>query len=130
MMKKELVSLPDAEFEVMDALWKCGGKSISTVAIQKQMNTDKKAQTVLTMLSRLSEKGFLSSEKLGKERTWTAKVTEEEYRSFEAKKIVDRVYGGSLSELISAFYDGKGLTREEADSLLDFIEKQRGGEGK
>ncbi len=123
-MKKELISLPDAEFEVMNAVWQCGGASVSTVAIQKQMNTEKKAQTVLTMLSRLADKGFLSSEKLGKERTWTAMVFEEEYRSFEAKKIVDRVYGGSLSELISAFYDGKGLTKEEAQDLLDFIEKQ------
>ena len=127
MMKKELISLPDAEFEVMDALWKCGGDRVTTVAIQKQMNTEKKAQTVLTMLSRLAEKGFLSSEKLGKERTWSAEITEEEYRSFEAKKIVDRVYGGSLSELISAFYDGKGLTKEDAADLLAFIEKKSEG---
>ncbi len=123
-MKKELLSLPDAEFEVMNAVWKCGGISIPTVAITKEMNTDKKAQTVLTMLTRLSEKGFVSSEKNGKERTWTAEVSENDYRAFEAKKIVNKVYGGSFRNLFSAFYGEKGLTKAEAEELLAFIDEE------
>lgn len=125
-MKKELVSLPDAEFEVMNAVWKCGAVGVSTVEVMNELQTAKKAQTVLTMLTRLADKGFLSSKKNGKERVWAAQVSEEEYRSFEAKKIVDKVYGGSFVGLVSAFYDGKGISDAEARELLALIEKELG----
>lgn len=125
-MKKELISLPDAEFEVMNAVWKCGGVGVSTVEVMNELQTAKKVQTVLTMLTRLAEKDFLTSEKKGKERVWTARVSEEEYRSFEAKKIVNRVYGGSFSNLVSAFYDGEGISDAEARELLDLIDREIG----
>ena len=120
-MKKELVSLPDAEFEVMDALWSCETEYAPTTEILAKMQTEKKAQTVLTMLSRLSDKGFLSSRKSGKERLWKAEVTREEYGSYEAKKFVNKVYGGSFSKLISAFYDGKEISEADAKVLLALI---------
>lgn len=123
-MKKELTSLPDAEFEVMNAVWKCGGVSVPTVSVTKEMHTDKKAQTVLTMLTRLSDKGLVSSAKNGKERTWTAEISEADYRAFEAKKIVNKVYGGSFRNLFSAFYGEKGLSQAEAQELLAFIDKE------
>lgn len=120
-MKKELVSLPDAEFEVMDALWSCGEGYVPTTEILAQMQTEKKAQTILTMLSRLGDKEFLSSRKNGKERLWKAEVTREEYGSFEAKKFVNKIYGGSFSKLISAFYDGKEISEADAKELLALI---------
>ena len=123
-MKKELISLPDAEFEVMDALWSCETEFAPTNDILAKMRTEKKAQTVLTMLSRLSEKGFLSSKKSGKERLWKAEVSRGEYSSHEAKKFVDKLYGGSFSKLISAFYDGESLSEREAKELLDWIDRE------
>lgn len=121
-MKKELVSLPDAEFEVMDALWSCEAEYSPTTEVLSRMKTEKKAQTVLTMLSRLSEKGFLSSQKNGKERLWKAEVSRGEYSSYEAKKFVERVYGGSFSKLVSAFYDGEEMSEEDAKELLALID--------
>lgn len=121
---KQLSRLPDAEFEVMHALWECGGNAVPTGELSKRIEKERKAQTILTMLTRLADKGFIESVKIGKERVWTAIVTETEYRNFEAKNIVDKVYGGSFSELISAFYQGKGLSDEEAKELLLWIEKK------
>ncbi|MBQ8403378.1 MAG: BlaI/MecI/CopY family transcriptional regulator [Clostridia bacterium] len=128
-MKKELVSLPDAEFEVMSALWHCNAEFVPTTEILAQMKTEKKAQTVLTMLTRLADKGFLSSRKNGKERLWKAEVSEEEYRSSEAKRIVEKVYGGSFVGLISAFYDGKGLSEADAEELISWLDKEKGKNG-
>ena len=128
-MKKELVSLPDAEFEVMDALWSCEAEYAPTTEILAKMNTEKKAQTVLTMLSRLSEKGFLSSQKNGKERLWKAEVTREEYSSYEAKKLVNKIYGGSFSRLVSAFYEGEGLSEKDAEELIELLGRKNGRKG-
>jgi len=121
---KELLKLPDAEFEVMRAVWKCGGVSVPTSALFAYIKKEKKAQTVLTMLTRLSEKGFLSSEKCGKERLWTATVEEDEYRTFEAKALVEKVYDGSFSVLLNAFYADKKLSAKDAQELLDWIDQK------
>ena len=116
-----MVRLPDAEFEIMQALWTCGGLSVPTLLLSEQLQKQRKAQTILTLLSRLENKGMISSEKVGKERIWTALVSEEEYLSFEAKNIVDRMYRGSVSGLMNAFYEGETLTEEDASALIALI---------
>ena len=128
-MMKELTRLPDAEFEVMRAVWKCGGVTVPTAELSAHMKGERKAQTVLTMLTRLAEKGFLLSEKNGKERLWTAAVSEDEYRTFEAKTFVEKVYDGSFSVLLNAFYAGKELSENDARELLEWIDRKTGKDG-
>ena len=83
-----------------------------------------------TCSSTLENKEMISSEKVGKERIWTAHITEDEYLSFEAKNIVDKMYHGSLHGLVNAFYDGKKLSEEDASALLTWIDQKTGKEGK
>ena len=125
-----MVRLPDAEFEVMQALWSCGGISVPTLVLSEKFTKERKAQTILTLLARLETKGMISSEKVGKERIWTAHITEDEYLSFEAKNIVEKMYHGSLHGLVNAFYDGKKLSEEDASALLTWIDRKTGKEGK
>lgn len=125
-----MVRLPDAEFEVMQALWSCGGVSVPTLVLSEKLTKERKAQTILTLLARLENKGMISSEKVGKERIWTAHITEDEYLSFEAKNIVEKMYHGSLHGLVNAFYDGKKLSEEDASALLAWIDQKTGKEGK
>ena len=124
-----MVRLPDAEFEVMQALWSCGGVSVPTLVLSEKLTKERKAQTILTLLARLENKGMISSEKVGKERIWTAHITEDEYLSFEAKNIVEKMYHGSLHGLVNAFYDGKKLSEEDASALLAWIDQKTGKEG-
>ena len=116
-----MVRLPDAEFEIMQAIWACGGRSVPTLTLSEKLKKERKAQTILTLLARLENKGIVSSQKVGKERIWTALVSEEEYLSFEAKNIVDRMYHGSVSGLVSAFYQGETLSKEDASALIDWL---------
>lgn len=125
-----MVRLPDAEFEVMKAVWACGGVSVPTLVLSEKLNKEWKAQTILTLLSRLESKKMVSSEKIGKERIWTACIREDEYLSFEAKNIVEKMYHGSLHGLVNAFYDGETLSEEDASALLAWIDQKIGKEGK
>lgn len=119
-----MVRLPDAEFEVMQAIWACGGIRVPTLVLSEKLKSDWKAQTTLTLLSRLESKGIVSSQKIGKERIWTAQITEEEYLSFEAKNIVERMYRGSIKGLVNAFYDGETLSAEDASALMQWIDQK------
>ena len=125
-----MVRLPDAEFEVMQAVWACGSVSVPTLVLSEKLNRDWKAQTILTLLARLETKGFVSSKKVGKERIWTANISEDEYLSFEAKNIVERMYHGSVSGLVNAFYEGETLSKEDASDLIEWIDGKTAKEEK
>ena len=78
--------LPDAELEVMKAIWD-NTPPMSTNDVMKVISNEKNwnISTLLTLLSRLIDRGFLSSEKRGRERIYYPQVEREEYMEYETK---------------------------------------------
>ena len=70
--------LPDAEFEIMKVVW-ANQPPITTAMVMEQLGKEKewKAQTILTLMLRLVERGFLRTEKNGKERTYFSLISKE-----------------------------------------------------
>ena len=64
--------LPEAEFEVMNAIWN-GTPPVNTAYLMEAVGKDKgwKAPTLISFLVRLQDRGYISSEKKGKERYYT-----------------------------------------------------------
>jgi len=119
--------LPDTEFELMRIIWK-HDPPITTAQIIQELGegNNRKPQTVLTMLVRLIEKGFLSSERVGKERNYTPKVTESDYMSVETGEFIFRYRGNSVGSLVKTMYDGKDLTENDINEIKKWI-KEKGG---
>ena len=119
--------LPDAEFEIMKAVWHSEEPVTSpqlTDKLSRELpERDWKPQTVLTMLVRLEKKGFLRSEKAGKERSYYAVVTESDYLRVEADSFRRRFDKGRLSGLVKALYSGEGVSDEDISELRDWINK-------
>ena len=119
--------LPDAEFEIMKAIWHSDEPITSSVLTEKLKfllpEKDWKQQTVLTMLVRLEKKGFLKSEKNGKERNYYTAVSEEEYICIEAENFRKRFSGGKFSGLVKALYSNEKLSQDEIDELKEWINK-------
>jgi predicted transcriptional regulator len=80
-----------------------------------------KPQTVLTLLMRLIDKGFIQSEKAGKERTYSPLVSREDYLSAETGSFFDRLHGNSILSLVNSLYGGKKLTDEEMADLRNWL---------
>ena len=61
--------LPEAEFDVMVALWDCKVSPVNTAYLMENVGKQKgwKAPTLISFLSRLEERGFIHSEKKGKD---------------------------------------------------------------
>jgi len=55
------------------------------------------------------DKGFLCSEKIGKERTYSSIVSQKEYLENETSSFFDRLHSNSIRSLASTLYDGKNL---------------------
>ena len=68
---EKIKKLPDAEFDIMKVVWD-NEPPVTTTFVKDQLGKEKewKIQTVVTLMLRLVERGFLRSEKHGKERTY------------------------------------------------------------
>ena len=80
--------------------------------MEKDKNTWKN-NTVLTLLSRLSEKGFLKIRKIGRRNEYIAVVTEQDYQAMQTHSFLDRIYGGNVKSLVSTLLQQEILSPDE-----------------
>lgn len=122
-MSSKVRRLPDTELEVMQAIWSCTPPVARTEIDGILKDTHPMAlTTLLTLLSRLSEKGFIKIEKLSRSARYIPLVTKEEYLAEQSRRFVDQLCGGSLSTFATALCSS-GLTKEEIAELRDLLER-------
>ncbi len=127
-MKKVIRRLPDSELEIMLVLWKAGRPMTSAEISDRLRNGKKwKITSVLTFLSRLAEKGFVSVEKNGRANLYGALIREEDYLQQESKTILEKLYGNSLTAFVSSLFDGRSVGKEDLDELRRYLEDRTGG---
>ena len=117
-------SLPDSELEVMQIIWQCE-PPVSRSAIEETLNKQKNLapSTILTFLSRLCDRGFLRAERRGRMNLYTPLVSHKEYLAQESRRLLDRLYGGSLSAFAVSLCDS-GITREELQALRAILNEE------
>ncbi|HIR14700.1 MAG TPA: BlaI/MecI/CopY family transcriptional regulator [Candidatus Choladousia intestinavium] len=123
-MGKNQQRLPDSELDIMLILWS-HEPPMSRPEIEKIVNEKKKLSptTILTLLSRLEKKKFVSVEKQGKLNLYTPLISQEEYQRNESKNILEKLYGNSLKKFVVSLYGGKKLDREKIQELSEFIQE-------
>ena len=122
-MLHSLRRLPDAELEVMQALWQCTPPAARADLEAILQKTHPMAMTtLLTLLTRLSEKKFLSIEKQGRRSVYTPLVSREEYQAAQSKTFVEKLFGGSMSAFAAALCQSR-LRREELQGLRQPLER-------
>ncbi|MGG5315526.1 BlaI/MecI/CopY family transcriptional regulator [Enterococcus sp. AZ072] len=124
---ENIKKLPDTEFEVMKVIWHSEIPIVGNTIVEKlELDTQKvwKLQTVHKLLSRLEERGFLQSDKNGKQRFFTPLVAEEDYLQYEAQNFVKSHYQGSLLNLVNAMYQGENLAEKELDELQEWLNER------
>lgn len=122
-MNTNIRRLPDAELEVMQAVWACESP-VARADIEKILyQTHPMAMTtLLTLLTRLGEKGFISIEKNGRRSYYTPCIAQEEYLAAQSKTFVEKLCGGSMSTFATALCNS-GLTKEELSELRKMLER-------
>lgn len=122
-MKKSIRRLPDAELEVMNAVWACPPPAART-DIEAVMNREHPMAptTLLTLLTRLGEKGFLQVEKRGRANVYTPLIPKRDYLAAQSRRFVEKLCGGDMGAFAAALCDS-GLSREEIEELRTLLEK-------
>ena len=96
--------LPEAEFTVMKAMW-AAGAPVTSAEIMRSIGEERgwKPQTLLTLLSRLTERGFITARPgKGREKLFSTLLSREEYLARETSAFMDEVHGRSIGSLLAA----------------------------
>ena len=122
-MSHTIRRLPDTELEVMQALWASDTPTSRAQLEERLTQTHPMATTtLLTLLSRLSEKGFVRVDKEGRKSLYAPLVTREDYLAAQSRSFIQKLCGGSLSTFASALCDS-GLSKEELEKLRELLKE-------
>ena len=109
----------------MQAIWDCQVPAARTEINERLKETHPMAQTtLLTVLTRLADKGFIRIEKEGRSARYIPLISRQDYLAQQSRRFLEQLCGGSLPTFAAALCDS-GLSREELDELRDLLE--RGG---
>lgn len=125
--------LPDGEFEIMKAVWQSEEPVTSPQLTEKLRvllpERDWKQQTVMTMLVRLEKKGFLRSEKNGKDRLYFSLCSENAYMQVESESFRGRFRNSSFSGLVKALSGGEKMSEADIDELQQWLDSMQNKSG-
>ena len=116
--------LPDTEFIIMKIVWQYNNE-VTSAEVMKELEGKKDwaITTVLNLMARLVERGFLQTRRAGKSNIYTALISEEVYLEAESKSFLERVHGNSIKSFMAALYGGKNMTQHDIEELKRYIEE-------
>jgi len=82
-------------------------------------------QSVITLLMRLVERGFLRTEKNANERTYYPLVTRDDYLKFETGNFIKYYCEDSITNLIKTLNDNKELTAKDIEELYEWVKERK-----
>ena len=118
--------ISDAELEIMKIVWENPEKvTLFSYMMDELASRGKPCQknTLIVLLSRLMNKGFLSAKKIGRRNEYTALVLETEYQTAQTKNFLNKIYEGNAKGLVSTLISGDLLTGEEYEELKKLLEE-------
>ena len=122
-MTNRNVSISEAEWQVMKVLWESSPQPLTEI-INHLADTGWSTTTIQTYLARLVKKKALSTERKGKGFLYTPTVSEQECQIAEGKSFLNRVFGGSVSSMVTSFIKSGNLSESEWEQLQKLVSEQ------
>ena len=109
----------------MEGVWQTP-EPICSASIMAHLANGKdwKITTVLTLLGKLVEKGYIRGEKQGRAYYYQVLVSREEYLQAETSHFLARLYHGSLKNMVATLYENQSLSQEDIDELAQWFKKE------
>lgn len=127
-MSQTTINLTTAEWSVMECLWEKSpltGRQMTDL-LNEKMGWNR--STTLTMLRRLEEKGAVKSDSQGTKKQFFAGIAREDAALQETESFLERVYGGSVSLMVSAMTKKQAISKKEIDELYAMLKELEGGQ--
>ncbi len=114
----------DSELELLKIIWANGGTALYAYIMEELVKTGRiwQKNTIITLLSRLVEKGLLRIKKIGRRNEYTAIVSEEDYQASQTQTLLNKLYEGNAKGLVSTLIQRELLSAKDYAELKKFWE--------
>ncbi len=121
---KSLPPISDAEFEVMDMIWKFA--PISTNEITERLTKFKEwsPKTIHTMLTRLEKKGVITHRKESRSFVYSPCIEKDAYLEAESRTLANRFFDGAMNQMLVSFVQKKDLTDKDIEKLQHILDEK------
>lgn len=125
--------LTEAEWAIMKIVWENEPCAAGTVQEALEKSKDWAYSTVKTTMDRMVSKGLLEITKIRNLQLFSSKVSEEDAKKGEFRKMLKRAFDGALTPMMQFLIEQEGLSKDELSQLRQFVDKAqqtKGNEGR
>ena len=121
------MGLTEAEWQVMECLWDGAPRTGREIIDALREKTGWSRSTTLTLLRRLEEKGAVSGGSRDGMKHYRPLIAREDAAVRETEHLLERVYQGSVSLMVSSLVKKQSLSRTEIDKLYAILREMEDG---
>ena len=115
--------ITEAESQVMDALWRQSPLTTEALLADVRGRQAWGDATIKTLINRLLRKKAIASERLEGRHGYRPLVARGDYLETESQDLLDRLFGGDLSPLVSHFAERRKLSPDDKARLKRLVEE-------
>ena len=114
--------LCESELEIMQVLWD-SEPPVTSNYILKELQDRRKWQlsTLMTSLTRLCDKGFVSCDRSTGSNLYTPAVSESDYKAGASKHFLEKLYNNSIQNMVATLYNSKAIKPSDVEELREFL---------
>lgn len=114
--------ISDYELELMKVIWGNNDSALyaEIVAALSAKGMHWTKNTIITLLSRLIDKGLLKTNKIGHRNRYTAVVSADAYQSSQTETFLDKIYEGSAKDLVATLIRKDLLSPSDYEDLKKY----------
>jgi len=125
MAKTRLHRLGDLQLRIMKILWASEEATVAAVHEQLGSERDLAYTTIATMLRKMEARGLVKHRLEGRSFIYRAAVGEEAVSRGMADHLLDRLFEGSLADMVHHLLSTREISREELKRLEKLIAERR-----
>ena len=115
------VKLTDAEWKVMETLWRDEPKTIMQITKELQEETGWTKYTVMSFLKRMEDKGAVHFAEGERAKLYYSDLKREDASLQEAEEFLGKVFEGRLGLMVNAMVKKQAFSEEEIEELYDIL---------
>jgi BlaI family penicillinase repressor len=113
--------ISDAEWTVMKVLWERGTSTLAEVVKELEGRLAWKPRTVQSLIRRLTDKGALAVEAVGREFRYSPAVAQDQCQHEESVSFLDRVFNGRLAPFVAGMMEREEVSKDDLTALREML---------
>ena len=120
-MDSNKIMLQPSEWIIMEKLWEVQPKTLMQLYHELKVEPGWSKSTVTTLLGRMVDKGILYYEEGGKAKQYYPKVNRDDAAITETESLLERVYKGSVSMMMSTLIRNNNISETDMEELYQIL---------